>query len=194
MSSVLSPHGAGTEASPWNERRLERPKYTTLKIPIHLNFSRRERLAVDRPAERLRRCCIAVSDEALDPLLEMVVERDVTAAEERTDQGREPYLDLVDSGLSRGADQRFGSEAKGASATGVARKRLACRIDWRRPDFPFSRGLRRCRGGRRRGRPLFKKTPDRAVRAAFDDAGGHRLAAHSLWLQWPIATSGAPGS
>jgi hypothetical protein len=48
-------------------------------------MSRSQRLALHRPTERLRHCGIEIGDEALDPLLEMFLGREVAAAEELTD-------------------------------------------------------------------------------------------------------------
>ncbi len=45
-------------------------------------MSRRQRLAFHRPSERLRHRGIEVADEAFDPLLEMLLGREVAAAEE----------------------------------------------------------------------------------------------------------------
>src|ERR1019366_3662689 len=48
------------------------------------------------PAEWLRHGGIEIGDEALDPLLEMVLRCEIAAPEELSDQDREPNLDLVD--------------------------------------------------------------------------------------------------
>ena len=69
-------------------------------------MSRHQRLAFHGPAERLRHRGIEVSDEALNPLLQMLLECEIAAAEQFADQDREPDLDLLEP---RRADQ--GQEA-----------------------------------------------------------------------------------
>src|SRR5580693_3630655 len=77
-------------------------------------------LPFHRPAERLRHRCIEVGDEALDPLLEVLLRGEVTAAEEFADQDREPDLDLVEPGGV------LGREMESDAVSGVAEERLTC--------------------------------------------------------------------
>jgi hypothetical protein len=55
-----------------------------------------QRLALHRPAERLGHRGIEVGDEALDPLLQMLLRGEIAAAEKLADQDRKPDFDLVD--------------------------------------------------------------------------------------------------
>ena len=63
-----------------------------------------------------------MGDEALDPLLEMLLGREVAAAEEFAHQDREPNFDLIEP---RGV---LGRELESDAVTGIAQKRLAYRL------------------------------------------------------------------
>src|ERR1700712_3201113 len=94
-------------------------------------MSRRQQLAFHRPSERLRHCGIEVADEAFDPLLEMLLGREVAAAEEFADQDREPDLDLVEP---RGVFRR---EVEGNAVSSIAQEALACRHRLKDAGFPL---------------------------------------------------------
>jgi hypothetical protein len=61
-----------------------------------LGISRHQRLAFHGSAERLRHRGIEVGDEFLDPLLQMLLGREVAVAEKPANQDREPNLDLLE--------------------------------------------------------------------------------------------------
>src|ERR1700730_13810805 len=94
--------------------------YTPPKIPTRLGISCHQRLALG-PEEWLGHGCIEVGNEALDPLLEMLLGGEVAAAEEFAHEDREPNLDLVEP---RGV---LGREVEGDPVAGVAQECLACR-------------------------------------------------------------------
>jgi hypothetical protein len=67
--------------------------YTPPEIPNRFGKLRRQWLAFHRPAERLCHCGIEVGDEALDPLLQMLLGGEVAAAKHFANRDREPDLD-----------------------------------------------------------------------------------------------------
>jgi hypothetical protein len=71
--------------------------------------------------EGLRHRGIEIGDEALDPLLEMLLGGEVAAPEQLADQDREPNLDLVDPG------RVLRREVEGDPMRGIAKECLACR-------------------------------------------------------------------
>jgi hypothetical protein len=76
-------------------------------------------------SETVRHRGIEVSDEALDPLLEMLLGGEVATAEKPANQDREPDLDLLEP--RSGSRPRGGREVAGDPVTGIAQERLVCR-------------------------------------------------------------------
>jgi hypothetical protein len=109
-----------TNVSDWTPEALWRTYYTPPEVPTRLGISCHQRPAFHRPAERLCHGSVEVGNEALDPLLEVLLGREVAAAEELADQDREPDLDLIDP---RGV---LGREVESDPVTGIAQERLAC--------------------------------------------------------------------
>lgn len=95
---------------------------TPPEIRTLLDISRHQRLALHGPAERLRHGSIEVGDEALDPLPETLFGGEVATADKLANQDGEPNLDLIDP---RGM---LGREVERDPVTGIAQKRLACRL------------------------------------------------------------------
>ena len=81
--------------------------------------SRDKRLSLHGPFEGFRHGRVEISDEALDPLLEMVLGCEITAPEELSDKDREPDLDLVDP------RRMFRREVESDAVAGITQERLA---------------------------------------------------------------------
>jgi hypothetical protein len=92
-----------------------------------LAISCHQRLAFHGSAERLCHRGIEVSDEALDPLPEMLLGGEVAAAEKPANQDREPDLDLLEPRSGSRPRGVLGREVEGDPVTGIAQERLACR-------------------------------------------------------------------
>ena len=105
--------------------------YTLPEIPTRFGTLRQQRLAFDGPAERLCHRGTEVGDEALNPLLEMLLGCEVAAAEKFADQDREPDLDLVEP---RGV---LGREVEGNAMTDIAQECLAGRHRLEDAGFPL---------------------------------------------------------
>src|SRR3954469_14056772 len=106
--------------------RLRFPNWTRFSTPRRRSEpawacpSYHQWLALHRPTEWLGHRGIEIGDEALDPLLKMLLGGEVAAAEQLADQDRKPDLDLVHPRCV------LGREVERDPMIGIAQERLTC--------------------------------------------------------------------